>query len=85
MTCLYIHPPVHYPAPSLSLSPWSFTVGRPGMDSEMDIEFSPLEIFDEKEAEASNKHSVWTVCKIGINLSLTCEEGPQHLVLAEKA
>lgn len=40
------------------------------MDSEIDIEFSPLEIFDEKEAEALNKHSVWMVCKIGIKYDL---------------
>lgn len=67
MTCLYIHP-VFIILHRLSL--WSFTVGRPGMDSEMDIEFSPLEIFDEKEAEASNKHSVWTVCKFVIKNDL---------------
>lgn len=29
-------------------SPHSFIAGRPGIDSEMDIEFSPLEILDEK-------------------------------------
>lgn len=64
--------PEHPPPCSLlcTVSLWSFTVRRPGMDSEMDIEFSPLEIFDEKEAETSNKHSVWMVCKIDIKYDL---------------
>lgn len=80
MTCLYIHPPVHYPAPSLSdhllwgVLEWIL---------KWILNFHPWRFLMKKRL----KHRTNTQCGrcVKLVLSTTCEDGPQTLVLAEKA
>lgn len=62
--------------------PASFIVGCPGMDSEMDIEFSPLEILDEKRAwlEIESSSEVKMLCKtrICVNCKKTSHTSHTH-------
>lgn len=80
MTCLYIHPPVHYPAPSLSdhllwgVLEWIL---------KWILNFHPWRFLMKKRL----KHRTNTQCGwcVKLVLSMTCGDGLQHLMLTEKA